>query len=206
MSLAGVVLAAGRSARMGIPKALLDFRGRPFVTRIVEALAALDVKPRLVVLGPDAARVRPLLAGDPDCVIVENPDVEGGKGPIESLRCALAALRPVRPGGVLAWPVDLPHVRIATVERLIEVYRRGRPPAAVPAFGGRRGHPVIWDEALFTALETSALATRHGAPAILKANEDRLAIVAVDDPAVLDDVNTPEDYERLIREVNRDIY
>src|SRR6266566_4699359 len=155
MSLAGVVLAAGRSARMGIPKALLDFRGRPFVTRIVEALAAL---------------------------------------------------RPVRPGGVLAWPVDLPHVRIATVERLIEVYRRGRPPAAVPAFGGRRGHPVIWDEALFTALETSDLATRHGAPAILKANEDRLAIVAVDDPAVLDDVNTPEDYERLIREVNRDIY
>ncbi len=204
MSLAGVVLAAGRSARMGIPKALLDFRGRPFVTRIVEALAALDVKPRLVVLGPDAARVRPLLAADPDCIVVENPDVEGG--PILSLRCALAALRPVQPGGVLVWPVDLPHVRIATGERLIEAYRRGRPPAVVPAFGGRRGHPVIWDEALFSALETSELATRHGAAAVLKAHEDRLAIVAVDDPAVLDDVNTPEDYERLIREVNRDIY
>ena len=204
MSLAGVVLAAGPSARMGIPKALLDFRGQSFVTRIVDALAALDVKPRFVVLGPDAPRVRPLLATTPDCYIVENPDVAGG--PIASLRCALAALRPVRPEALLAWPVDLPHVRIATVERMLETYRHAHPPAVVPAFGGRRGHPVIWDEALFAELETSAAATRHGARAVLKAHEDHLAIVAVDDPAVLDDVNTPADYERLIRELNRDIY
>ncbi len=204
MSLAGVVLAAGRSTRMGSPKALLDFRGRPFVVRVVEALAALEVKLRVVVLGPDAARVRPLLAADAECLVVENPDVAGG--PIASLRCALVALRAARPGGLLAWPVDLPHVRIATVERLIEAYRHDRPPAVIPAFGGRRGHPVIWDQALFAELETSDAATRHGARAVLKAHEDRLAIVTVDDPAVLDDVNTPEDYERLIREWNRDVY
>ncbi len=204
MSLAGVVLAAGPSVRMGIPKALLDFRGQSFVIRIVDALAALEVKPRLVVLGADAARVRPLLATAPDCHVVENPDVAAG--PIASLRCALAALRPARPEGLLAWPVDLPHVRIATVERIIEAYRHARPPAVVPAFGGRRGHPVLWDEALFAELETSANATRHGARAVLKAHEDELAVVAVDDPAVLDDVNTPADYERLVRELNRDIY
>src|SRR5437879_13868447 len=97
---------------MGIPKALLDFRGRPFVVRSVEALAALDVKPRLVVLGPDASRVRPLLAADADCLIVENQDVAGG--PIASLRCGLARLRPVRPGGIIACPDRLPHVRIET--------------------------------------------------------------------------------------------
>jgi len=57
MSLAGVVLAAGRSARMGTPKPLLDFRGRPFIIRILEALEALDLKLRLVVLGPDVIRV-----------------------------------------------------------------------------------------------------------------------------------------------------
>src|SRR3989454_7395768 len=74
MGLAGVVLAAGASERMGRPKALLDFRGRPFVVRILEALEALDVKSRVVVLGPDAARVRPSLATH-DCVIVENPDL-----------------------------------------------------------------------------------------------------------------------------------
>ena len=69
-----MVLAAGASERMGRPKALLDFRGRAFVVRILEALEALDVKSRVVVLGPDAARVRPSLATH-DCVIVENPDL-----------------------------------------------------------------------------------------------------------------------------------
>ena len=95
MPLAGVILAAGRSARMGTPKALLDFRGAPFIVRILEAFEALDLKTRVVVLGPDAARIRP-----------------------------------VRQVGRAA-----PH--------------------EAPAFGGRRGHPVIWDAALFGALESS---------------------------------------------------
>src|SRR5213592_2960193 len=108
MGLAGVVLAAGASERMGRPKALLDFRGRPFAVRILEALEALDVKSRVVVLGPDAARVRPSLATH-ECVIVENPDLTSHA--IGSLRAALAALEPIRPSGIVAWPVDLPHVR-----------------------------------------------------------------------------------------------
>ncbi|PYP71647.1 MAG: nucleotidyltransferase family protein [Gemmatimonadetes bacterium] len=203
MTIAGVVLAAGRSARMGVPKALLDFRGQPFVIRILEAFEALDLKTTVVVVGPDAPRIRPLLAGH-DCLVVENPDVDAG--PIASLRRALAVLQPARPAAVLAWPVDLPHVRITTVERLIEVYRRGHPAAVVPGFAGRRGHPVIWDAALFAEIESSEAATREGARAVLHAHEPDVCTVAVDDPAVIDRVNTPEDYERLVREWNRDIY
>jgi len=181
----------------------LDFRGRPFVVRILEALEALDLKSRVVVLGPDAARVRPSLATH-ECIIVENPDVAGEA--IESLRVALAALEPIRPSGILAWPVDLPHVRIATLERLLEVHRRTGAPAVVPSFAEQRGQPVIWDQALFAELATSAAATRDGAGAVLAAHQRGLATVAVDDPAVIDDLNTPEDYERLVREINRDIY
>ncbi len=203
MSVAGVVLAAGRSARMGTPKALLDFRGRPFVIRILEALEAVDLKLRVVVLGPDAPRIRPILAAH-ECLIVENPNL--ARGPIASLRCALAALRPLRPTAILAWPVDLPHVRVATVERLLEAYRRTAAPALVPTFGARRGHPVIWDGSLFGELERSEAATRHGARAVLHAHESELVTVPADDLAVIDDLNTPEDYERLVREVNRDIY
>ena len=188
---------------MGRPKALLDFRGRPFAVRILEALEALDVKSRVVVLGPDAARVRPSLATH-ECLIVENPDLAAEA--IGSLRAALAALQPIRPSGIVAWPVDLPHVRVATLERLLEAHRRTGAPAVVPTFAERRGQPVVWDQALFPELATSAAATRHGARAVLAAHERDVLTVTVDDPAVIDDLNTPEDYERLVREVNRDIY
>ena len=203
MGVAGVVLAGGASERMGRSKALLDFRGVPFVVRILEALEALDMKPRLVVLGPDAPRIRPSLATH-DCVIIEQPDLAAGE--IGSLRAALAALEPVRPSAILAWPVDLPHVRVATIERLLERYRLAPAPAVVPAFAERRGHPVLWDRTLFEELSESSVATRHGGRAVLLAHEAELATVPVDDPAVIDDLNTPEDYERLVREVNRDIY
>ncbi len=137
MSLAGVVLAAGRSARMGSPKALLDFLGLPFVVRIMEAFEALEVKTRVVVLGPDAPRIQPVLA-DHDCMIVENP--------------------------------------------------------------------VVWRSALFAELLESPEATGEGARAVLHRHEKDVVSVAVDDPAVVDHINTPDDYERLVREWNRDIY
>jgi len=174
------------------------------VVRILEAFEALDLKTRILVLGPDAAaRVRPAVARH-DCLIVENPDVDGG--PIASLRAALAVLHGAGPVGALVWPVDLPHVRIATVERLVEAWRRSGSPIVVPAFGDRRGHPVIWDGRLFQELETSAAASQDGARAVLHAHAPETLTVAVDDPAVIDQVNTPEDYERLVREWNRDIY
>jgi molybdenum cofactor cytidylyltransferase len=205
MSVAGVVLAGGRSARMGSPKALLDFRGQPFAVRILEALEALEVKTRLVVVGPDAPRIRPAIAGH-DCLIVENDDVDGG--PIASLRAALRALHTVQPSAMLAWPVDLPHVRVATVDRLLETFRRTSPPpaAVVPTFAERRGHPVLWGAVAFDDLLTSDAATQQGARAVLHAHADQVLPVPVDDPAVIDDLNTPEDYERLVRDINRDAY
>ena len=203
MSLAGVVLAAGRSARMGSPKALLDFLGLPFAVRILEALEALEVKTRVVVLGQDAPRIQPVLAGH-DCMIVENPEPE--TGPIASLRGALRALQPVQPTAVLVWPVDLPHVRVTTVERILEAHWRTKGSIVVPTLGERRGHPVIWGSPLFGELLESPAATREGARAILRQHQQDILSVPVDDPAVIDEINTPDDYERLVREWNRDIY
>jgi molybdenum cofactor cytidylyltransferase len=203
MSLAGVVLAAGRSSRMGSPKALLDFLGLPFVVRILQALEALEVKTRVVVLGPDAARIQPALASH-DFILVENSEPE--TGPIASLRGALRTLQPLQSSAVLVWPVDLPHVRVSTVERLIEAQRRTKGPVILPTFAERRGHPVIWGSTLFGELLESTEAAQDGARAVLHRHEREVFGVPVDDPAVIDQVNTPEDYERLVREWNRDIY
>ena len=137
-------------------------------------------------------------------MIVENPEPE--TGPIGSLRGALRALQPVQPSAALVWPVDLPHVRVTTVERILETHRRTGAAAVVPAFAERRGHPVIWASALFGELLESPEATRQGARAILHKHDEEVIAVPVDDPAVIDEVNTPEDYERLVREWNRDIY
>jgi CTP:molybdopterin cytidylyltransferase MocA len=76
----------------------------------------------------------------------------------------------------------------------------------VPLFGERRGHPVIWDSVLFPELLENQRATGEGARAVLQAHEADVQAVPVDDPAVIDAVNTPEDYERLVRDWNRDIY
>jgi CTP:molybdopterin cytidylyltransferase MocA len=188
---------------MGFPKALLDFRGAPFVVRILEACLALELRPRIVVLGLDASRIRPVLSAH-DCAIVENPNVEAG--PIASLRSALAALRVARPTAAVVWPVDFPHVRITTVERLMDMHERTHAPAVVPVFAGRRGHPVVWSESTFDEIESSDAATRWGARAILRAHQDAVQQVSVDDPAVVDEVNTPKDYERLVRRINRDLF
>lgn len=203
MSLAGVVLAAGRSSRMGSPKALLDFLGLPFAVRILQALEVLEVKTRVVVLGPDAPRIQPALA-DHDFLLVENPEPD--TGPIASLRGALRALQPLQPDAVLVWPVDLPHVRVSTVERVIEAHRRSKAAVVLPTFAERKGHPVIWTSGLFGELMESPAANREGARAVLHNHETDVLGVPVDDPAVVDQVNTPEDYERLVREWNRDIY
>ena len=205
MSLASIVLAGGRSSRMGSPKALLDFRGEPFVLRILEALEALDLKTRVVVVGPtaDSNEIRAALARH-DCALVENGDVDGG--PIASLRAGLAALQPLAPTGVLVWPVDLPHVRVDTVDRLLDTFRRHASFAVVPRFGARRGHPIVWGAASFAELAASPEATREGARAVLHAHAAEIQEVPVDDPAVIDDLNTREDYERLVREINRDAY
>ncbi len=197
MGVAGVVLAAEHAARLDRPKALLDFRGQPFVAQILQALEALEVKLRVVVLGPDAPRIRPALAPH-DCLIIETP-LAGS--PIEALRAALVSLQPLHPPGVLAWPVGLPHVRVGTIERLLEAYRRTRVPAVVPRFGAQRGEPVIWDQALF-----AELAEARAGGAVLDRHASELISLSVDDPAVIDGIETPEDYERLVRQINRDLY
>jgi CTP:molybdopterin cytidylyltransferase MocA len=187
-----IVLCAGASERMGRPKALLPLGEAPFLAVILEKCRAADLQEPIVVVGPDLDnRLSDIDLGD--ARVVRNP--RPASGPIGSIRLALGELNQMVEA-VLVWHVDRPHVRVDTARRLLERLTAGPEPIVVPAYGGRRGHPVVFGRAVFGELE--AVPDNEGARAVVRAAPSRVALVDVDDPAVVEDINTPEDYEDLL--------
>lgn len=192
--IAAIILAAGASERMGYPKALLPYRGRPFLEGILEACYAAGVEHRVVVLGHQADKI--LAAMDLSGVtVVRSEDLEAG--PIGSVWAGLSALSALPVDAVLVWPVDRPHVAVATVESLVDAFRSTHQPVVLPTWDGKRGHPVLFGRAVFA--ELLGAPRDEGARAVVHRDPARVAEVPVDDPTVLEDFNTPDDYKRLLR-------
>ncbi len=190
--IAAVVLAAGRSDRMGRPKALLPIRGTTFLGAILDRLAASGVHEVRVVLGHAGGEVRDALALE-DAIVVINADPD--RGMLSSVRCGIAALPPGA-SGFLLWPVDHPLVSGETVARLVEAFEATGAPVVLPLHGGRRGHPVLFAAPL--ARELEAAPDGVGARGVVRAHERELVAVEVDDPGVVADIDTPEEYESAI--------
>ncbi|HYD65256.1 molybdopterin-binding/glycosyltransferase family 2 protein [Azospirillum sp.] len=186
--IAALVLAAGRSTRMGGPNKLLaDLDGRALVARTVDAALASRARPVIVVTGHQRDEVAAALAGRP-VQFVHNPDFAEGLS--TSLRAGLAAV-PADADGALVCLGDMPEVSGAVIDRLIAAYNpvEGRA-ICVPVAGGKRGNPVLWDRGFFA--DMAAVAGDTGAKHLIGANPDQVAEVPVDDEAVLRDVDTPD--------------
>lgn len=194
--IAALVLAAGESRRMGFPKALLRYRDQTFLESILAATAAAGLEPSVVVLGPDAPKILASVRLGP---IVEARNERPETGQIGSIKQGISAIvnRPVE--AVVVWPVDQPQVSVRTVELLVEEYRNRGPAVVVPTHKGRRGHPVLFSRAVFEDLLNAPMDV--GARAVVRAqeHEGRLREVPVADSAILEDIDTPEAYEDLLR-------
>ena len=94
-------------------------------------------------------------------------------------------------------PVDVPLVSASTVAAVIAAWRRTRAPIVRPANGDRHGHPVIFDRAIFNDLRSADPTV--GAKAVFAAHRDRMLNVEVNDPGAFEDIDTPEDYRRLLK-------
>lgn len=194
-----IVLAAGKSTRMGRSKATLQLDGRDtFLTRIVRTFADAGVEDVVVVVGHDADAIVASFAGADDIAsrarFVDNPDYEQGQ-----LSSLLAGLRVVdRPGvvAVLVTLVDVPLVSAATVRAVIDRYRRTQAPIVRPVRGDQHGHPVLIDRKLFEALRHANPAT--GAKPVIRANVSLAGDVVVDDTGAFADADTPDDYKKMI--------
>ncbi len=192
--IAATVISAGTSSRMGYPKALLEFHGCTFLETILEAMLAVGVQRRIVVLGPDADKILKHIDLR-DVTVLSTERLEAG--PIGSIRAAIREVQAHPVDGLLVWPVDMPQVTIATVETLLEQFRRSDRPMVVPEFEGTRGHPIIFGRAVFD--ELLAAPDAEGARAVVRADTGRVLRVPVDDPAVAKDLNTPEEYQEFMK-------
>jgi len=179
------VLAAGSSLRMGRPKATLTTGpgGRTFVGAILETLVAAGVSDVRVVVAPGLEGL-----GEDG---VANPDPSAGM--LSSVQCGLRAFTQP-PQAVLVWPVDHPLVTVESVVAMIAAYRESDAPVIVPTYEGRRGHPVLFAARLIPELLRADPA--RGAREVVHAHADRIEL-PTNDPGVVEDVDTPDDYARL---------
>jgi molybdenum cofactor cytidylyltransferase len=193
---AGLILAAGRSSRMGRSKALLPCGpdGETFVRRLARAFCDAGLQEALVVGRPDD----PALRAEVDAMPVPARYVENANADAGQLSSLLAGLRAAdHPGvrAVLVAPVDCPLISADTVAGLLAVFGSTRAPIVRACHRGRHGHPVIFARAVFDELRRADPAM--GAKAVLRAHEDAIVNVEVDDPWVVRDVDTPEDYRAV---------
>lgn len=189
-ALPAVIPAAGRSVRMGRPKALLPAGRRSFLAAVLASLREGGAAPLMVVVEDPAGAVG-REAEAHGAALVLNPDPT--PGPISSLRCALLALPQDTPG-VLFHPVDHPLVTPATVRSLLEGFWNASPPLVLPVYRGRSGHPVIFGRELFPELLDPALS--EGARSVVRRHRARGLEVWVDDLGILADIDTPAEYEQ----------
>jgi CTP:molybdopterin cytidylyltransferase MocA len=192
--IAGIVLGAGRSSRLGRTKALLPAgEGAPtFLEAVVAALRDGGVDAIYVVLGGNAGEIEARVALPPGGTYVRNPGWESGQ--LSSLLAALTAAD--RPGveAALVTLIDMPLVTAATVRTLADAFdRHPDAPIVRATFQGRHGHPVLFARAVFDALRRADPAA--GARSVVRAHE--VLDVEVNDPGVITDIDTWDDYERV---------
>ena len=189
-NLEGIILAAGESRRMGYPKPLLKIGGRTFIEQIAETMLA--VVPRLViVLGAYHERVRAAIPHDARIVIVENPNYS--RGQLSSLKVGLGALQP-NAAGALVHLGDHPMVKVETFRAIVDSYNQSSKPIVIARNDGHRGHPVIFDRAVFAELESAP--EGEGARHVVNADPSRVAYVDLNDPGINLDLDTPSDLAR----------
>jgi len=198
----GIVLAAGRSSRMGKPKALLPAgtEGQLFLGRIVASLRSGGVSEIAVVTGADADAIRAHVAEQRLPVrLVHN--AEHDMGQLSSLKAGLSAIAGPDVSAAMVTLVDIPFFDQNTVRLLIEAHRAHHPLIVRPVNDGRHGHPVLFNRRLFDELLGADPA--EGAKPVVHAHLDEIVEVPVNDEGAFLDVDTMDDYERILRSLLR---
>lgn len=177
---------------MGRSKALLSFGKKTVIETVVETAMASRASEVIVVLGhaPDPVRQR---LTDYPVRIVENP--AHAEGMLSSVRAGLQAAQ-AESSAFLVLPVDQPGTRTATLDAVIAAHVPGASTVCVASFGGQRGHPILVPVA-FRA-EVMEQFDGEGLRGLLRAHPEEVCLVELDDPCIVQDLDTPSDYYQAL--------
>jgi molybdenum cofactor cytidylyltransferase len=190
--IAAVVLAAGKSTRMGSNKLLKPIKGKPMIRQTVETALQSRASPVVVVTGHDASRIREALDGL-DVSFVSNPHYDQGLS--TSLAAGVAGLPPKVEGALMVLG-DMPLVPVTTLNKLIAAFDPQEARSiCLPVYQGERGNPILWGRQHFP--EFQGLKGDRGAKVLLVVNSDQVVEVPVGNAGVLTDFDTPESLARL---------
>jgi len=193
-----VVLSAGESRRMGSPKALLPIGGETFIEHIVASLRRSKVGKIIVVLGHNAEGIRSQVAHLPVTWVVNKDYAQG------QLSSLIAALRDLQEfagasqvDGILVHLVDHPFLDSSLVNQMIERFYESKKLIVLPRYQGRRGHPVIFSEALFAELLRTP--PEEGAKVVVRAHRNETLEIETGEEGVTVDIDTEDEYRKFVR-------
>jgi molybdenum cofactor cytidylyltransferase len=192
---AGLLLAAGASTRMGHPKLLLPVEGRPMVERVLGECVRSDLDTVVVVLGYQSDRIAEAMGGlrlNPKVRVVVNPDYAAGMS--TSIRTGLLEVEKDYEHVIIVL-ADMPFVNAGVINLLIDRYLSSGCGMGAVRVRGRRSHPVIFGRGIYSALMT--LSGDTGARHLFQAPEKNLCLVDLGDAYDDQDVDTPQDYAHL---------
>jgi len=190
--LAAVILSGGASRRMGSPKALLPYQGRPFLEHLLDVTALPEIGARRVVLGADAEPIVKAIQLKPEDVVI-NADWEQGQ--LSSIQAGLRSL-PAGTDGMLLCLIDHPLISAALVRELVELFYASKKPIVLPLYEGRRGHPVIFSAALYEELLTAPQET--GARAVVWAHASEVGELRTNEEGCVLNLNDPETMRNVL--------
>ena len=166
-------------------KLLIDHNGQPLIRAAVENVLAANVQDVIVVTGHMQHEVQQALEGLP-VRLVHNPDYRQGMG--GSLACGIRAVTKTAAGALICLG-DMPHIKAATIDGVVEALDlKTRREICIPAYQGRRGHPVLFSRRFFPLLEK--LSQDAGAKMIIEAHADSIVEIEVADPGILIDIDS----------------
>ena len=191
--ISGIVLSAGESRRMGSPKALLRYQGKTFIERICDAYLTAGVDELIIVLGARANELRQAIPAYPTLRTVVNPRYFQGQ--LSSLMTGIGALSS-ESEAVIVNLVDHPLISANTISALIASFRESPLPILIASYNGKRGHPVLFSRQVYGEILAAPL--DQGAKVVVRKDPSRVREIQLDDPGILADIDTPEDYRRYV--------